>query len=267
MRKKDTLYIVMPAYNEEENIKDVVLSWYPKLELASDDSKLVVADSGSSDKTHEILLEMKEQYPKIEILEDTDRQHGPKVIALYDYAIKNNADYIFQTDSDGQTKPEQFDRFWDMREQYAAIIGNRNRREDGKSRAFVEKVVCMMLKMYFGVKVPDANAPFRLMKSNAVKKYLYNMEPDFNLPNIMMTTFLVYYGENVKFKPISFRPRQKGVNSINIKKIIKIGWKAQKDFREFRKKMRVEEQNGDAVEVVEKCECEIVEVDEEKNGE
>ena len=85
---------------------------------------------------------------------------------------KNGAGYIFQTDSDGQTKPEQFDRFWDIREQYDAVIGHRTRREDGRSRAFVEKVVCMMLKMYFSVKVPDANAPFRLMKADVVKKYL-----------------------------------------------------------------------------------------------
>lgn len=240
MAKNNTLYIVMPAYNEEENIGDVVASWYPKLELAGANSRLVVADSGSSDKTHEILVEMKNEYPQLEILEGTDRQHGPKVIALYDYAIKNGADYIFQTDSDGQTKPEQFDRFWDIREQYDAVIGHRTRREDGRSRAFVEKVVCMMLKMYFGVKVPDANAPFRLMKADVVKKYLYNMEPDFNLPNIMMTTFFVYYGENVKFKPIAFKPREKGTNSINIKKIIKIGWKVQKDFRKFKKKMAEE---------------------------
>lgn len=88
MVKNNTLYIVMPAYNEEENIRDVVASWYPKLELAGANSRLVVADSGSSDKTHEILVEMKNEYPQLEILEETDRQHGPKVIALYDYAIK-----------------------------------------------------------------------------------------------------------------------------------------------------------------------------------
>lgn len=104
MAKNNTLYIVMPAYNEEENIRDVVTSWYPKLELAGANSRLVVADSGSSDKTHEILVEMKNEYPQLEILEGTDRQHGPKVIALYDYAIKNGADYIFQTDSDGPDK-------------------------------------------------------------------------------------------------------------------------------------------------------------------
>lgn len=98
----DSLYIVMPAYNEEENIESVVKQWYPILDGKSENSRLVVADSGSTDHTHEILLKLKtEKYPRLEILATTNQYHGPKVIALYDYAIKNNVDYIFQTDSDG----------------------------------------------------------------------------------------------------------------------------------------------------------------------
>ena len=169
----ETLYIVMPAYNEEENIKAVVEQWYPILDGKADDSRLVIADSGSTDKTHEILMGLqKSKYPKMEILSDTNQYHGPKVIALYDYAIKNNADYIFQTDSDGQTTPEEFVDFWDERNKYNGIFGNRTVRCDGKDRAFVETVVCFLLRLYFGVKIPDANAPFRLMKADVLKKYL-----------------------------------------------------------------------------------------------
>ena len=78
----DTLYIVMPAYNEEENIEAVVADWYPILEGKSEASRLVIADSGSSDRTHEILENLKTTHPQLEILADTDRYHGPKVIAL-----------------------------------------------------------------------------------------------------------------------------------------------------------------------------------------
>lgn len=182
----DILYVVMPAYNEESNIENVVLSWYKVLEGKSEKSRLVVADSGSTDKTSEKLLELQKTYPHLQILSDTIKFHGPKVIALYDYAIKNGADYIFQTDSDGQTNPDEFVAFWELRNQYDGIFGNRTVRGDGKNRAFVEKVVCFLLKMYFGVKVPDANAPFRLMKAEVVKKYLYRMSVDYNLPNIML---------------------------------------------------------------------------------
>jgi hypothetical protein len=39
----------------------------------------------------------------------------------------------------------------------------------------------------------------------------------------------------VKYLPITFRPRQGGVNSINLKKIAKIGQKAVKDFIQINK--------------------------------
>ena len=235
----ETLYIVMPAYNEEANIKAVVEEWYPILEGKSDKSRLVVADSGSRDRTHEILMDLKNTaFPKLEILSATNQYHGPKVIALYDYAIKNGADYIFQTDSDGQTNPGEFEFFWNNRHSYDAVIGNRTVRQDGKDRAFVENVVCFLLSAYFGVKVPDANAPFRLMKTSLVSKYIDRFEPDYNIPNIMFTTFFAFYGEKILFKEISFKPRQGGENSINLAKITKIGIKACSDFRKFKKQMK-----------------------------
>ena len=227
----------MPAYNEEANIEKTVKSWYCKLDGKDEASRLVIADSGSSDDTHRILLKLQKQFPKLIILEHTEKQHGPKVIALYDYAIKNHIDYIFQTDSDGQTNPDEFEQFWKLRKKYDGIFGYRPVRGDGRIRAFVEKVVCALLRLYFGVKVPDANAPFRLMKTEVVAKYLYNMKPDYNLPNIMMTAYFVYYHEKCRFIPISFKPRQGGKNSVNIVKIIKIGWNALKDFRELRQEM------------------------------
>lgn len=234
----DSLFIVMPAYNEEENIENVVKQWYPILEGKSENSRLVIADSGSSDKTHEILQRMKNKYTQLEILSDTEKQHGPKVIALYNYAIKQDVDYVFQTDSDGQTNPDEFTEFWEMRKEYDAVLGQRTVRGDGKSRAFVEHVVCFLLRLYFGVKVPDANAPFRLMNVGVVKKYINRLPKDYNVPNIMMTTYFAYYKERLVFKEISFKPRQGGVNSINIPKIIKIGWKALGDFRIFKKGMK-----------------------------
>ena len=235
----DTLYIVMPAYNEEKNIESVVRSWYPVLKGKSESSRLVIADSGSRDRTHEILEQLRSgEFPQLEILHTDNQYHGPKVIALYKYAIANGADYIFQTDSDGQTDPEEFGAFWKARRKYAGIFGNRKVRGDGKDRAFVEKVVCALVLLYFGVKIPDANAPFRLMRSGLVRKYIDRLPKDFNLPNIMFTTYFVYYKHKVLFLPISFKPRRKGKNSINPKKIIKIGWKAVGDFIRLRKDMK-----------------------------
>lgn len=231
----DNLYIVMPAYNEEENIKEVVTSWYKVLDGKGEKSKLVVADSGSKDRTHDFLIELKKDYPKIEIIENTITTHGPKLIALYKYAIENDADYIFQTDSDGQTNPDEFNDFWNDRNKFDVILGNRVVRGDGFVRKIVENVVCFLLRVYYGVKVKDANAPFRLMEKNVLKKYIYNFSEDYNLPNIILTAFFVYNNEKWTSKVITFKPRKKGVNSINIPKIFKIGVKALSDFSYFKK--------------------------------
>ena len=70
----------MQAYNEEENIEQVIKAWYPLIdeEDRADTSRLVVADSGSSDRTHEILMELQKNYPKLQILVDTENSMDQK---------------------------------------------------------------------------------------------------------------------------------------------------------------------------------------------
>ena len=181
---------------------------------------------------------MRGNQPLLQPLTKKNGGHGPTLIYGYRYAIKNQADYIFQTDSDGQTLPEEFEDFWEKRKVYNAVVGNRHDRQDGASRKFVENTLRFILKLVFGVSVPDANAPFRLMKRELVEKYIRKMPKDFNLPNVMLTTYFVYYKEKILFSRVTFRPRQGGKNSINIKKIVKIGWKALGDFRMLKKQMK-----------------------------
>lgn len=212
----------MPAYNEEDSIEAVVRQWMPVLEGKSSRSKMVIADSGSTDSTHEILLDLQREFPQLDIKSDTGKQHGPKLMSLYSYSIEQGSDYIFQTDSDGQTNPEEFDAFWKAREEWDAVLGNRTVREDGKSRAFVEYIVCLLLKLYFGIKVPDANAPFRLMRTEVVAKYLHKLPMDYDLPNIMLTTYFSYYKEKIEFKEISFKNRAGGLILLIFLKLYKL---------------------------------------------
>ena len=236
---KDVLYIVMPAYNEGENILETLDAWYPviKKHSAGGKSRLIIVDDGSKDDTYKIMKEYAKKHPLFVPLTKKNGGHGPAVLFAYNYAIRKKAEWIFQTDSDGQTNPAEFEGFWKDRKKYDAIFGHRNERGDGKQRAFVEKVVCRLVKHYFGVKVPDANAPFRLMKAELLSKYVKKLDPNYNLPNIMITTYFVYYKNKVKFQKITFKPRGKGVNSINVKKIVKIGRDSLKDFRKLKKEL------------------------------
>lgn len=232
-----SLYIVVPAYNESANIEKLIDDWYPIIENhdGNGKSRLVIINDGSKDNTYEVVCEYAKTRPLLQPLTKPNGGHGPTLLFGYRYSIENNADYIFQTDSDGQTDPAEFEQFWNLKNEYDAIIGSRSARQDGWSRKFVETVLLLILRMTFGVKIPDSNAPFRLMKRELVEKYIKKMPEDFNLPNVMLTTFFAYFHEKVKFIEISFKPRQGGTNSINIKKIIRIGWKALGDFRMLKK--------------------------------
>ena len=236
---KDILYIVMPAYNEEANIERTVSEWYPIIEKHGGEgkSRLVIFNDGSRDNTFEKGKALMEKYPQFEMIDKANSGHGPTVIKAYKYAISQGADFVFQTDSDGQTNPEEFEAFWQDRENNDAIIGVRLQRGDGKDRAFVERVVCLLLRIYFGVKVKDANAPFRLMRATELEKYLSKLPEDYNIPNIMLTTYFTFYKSRVSFKEISFKPRNAGTNSMTVKKIIAIGWKALGDFHNLKKAM------------------------------
>lgn len=237
----DKLYIVIPAYNEEENIEVVAREWHEVVERIGNGSKLVIINDGSKDHTLEKLKQLELELQELEVLDKENGGHGDTILYGYQYALSKKADYIFQTDSDGQTLPSEFWGFWEKRKDYAAIIGHRNTREDGIARIFVTKVLKLVLFLIFGLKIPDANTPFRLMNYEILAHY-YSMIPrHFNLSNVMLTVLFMKNGEKVKFEPITFRPRQGGVNSINLRKISKIGMQAIKDFSRIKKELRIQE--------------------------
>jgi glycosyltransferase involved in cell wall biosynthesis len=237
----DKLYIVIPAYNEEENIEAVTREWHDVVSKINKQSRIVIIDDGSKDRTYKILAELAQGMPQLIALTKANSGHGATVLYGYRYALEKGVDYVFQTDSDRQTAPEEFWQFWELRQEYVAIIGWRSKREDGFSRVFVTKVLRFVLQCVFGLDIPDANTPFRLINMETLIKYLPFIPPNFNLSNVMLTVCFARYKENVKFIPITFKQRQGGVNSINFRKIVKIGIKAVKDFNQIKKGLDVNE--------------------------
>lgn len=232
----DRLFIVMPAYNEVENIEEVVKEWHlvaERINADGNECRIVIANDGSKDCTWEILEGLKDKYCFLEPINKPNSGHGATVLYLYRYAIQAGADYVFQTDSDGQTRPEEFTQMWENREKSDFHIGTREGRQDGVSRVFVSKTLKLIVRIMFGVWVKDANTPFRLMKADKLEEVMKMVPEDFFLANVAISAIVVKRKESIIWYPITFRPRQGGVNSINMKRIIKIGLKALGDFRKI----------------------------------
>lgn len=233
----DKLFIVIPAYNEEENIKSVIDEWYDVVDKFGDDSRLLIVNDGSKDSTYELMTEYAKDKPKFIPVTKENSGHGGTILYGYKYALENGADYVFQTDSDGQTLPSEFPQFWAEKENYDMVIGYRNHREDGFSRIVVTKVLKLVIKLCFGETVTDANTPYRLMNAKTLAEEIKFVPDNFFLSNVLLSVLFKKHDRKMKFIPITFRPRQGGVNSINIKRIIKIGKQSLKDFKELNKKI------------------------------
>ena len=228
------IYFVMPAYNEAENIEKTVNQWHAVVDKimrgGKDTAKLVVANDGSTDNTFSILQGLKEIYPFLIPIDRQNTGHGATVLFLYRYAIEDNCDFIFQTDSDGQTNPDEFWELWNNREKYDFLIGARNKRKDGIGRVIVTKVLRLVVWVVFHTWVIDSNAPFRLMRMDKLKVILDLIPQDFFLCNVAIAAIAKKLNYKIAWYDISFKPRQGGVNSINMKRIFMIGWKALGDL-------------------------------------
>lgn len=238
----DKLWLVIPAYNEEENIADVIDAWYPVVEKIGPDSRLVVIDDGSKDGTFAAVRACSEQRPQLVPLTKPNGGHGDAVLFAYNYAVNALEDdpdaYVFQTDSDGQTLAEEFKAFWDARRDFDLVIGHRKGRKDGFSRVVVTKVLKLVVRLCFGVTATDANTPFRLMKAKTLAENLKFVPAHFFLANVLLTVIYTRKKQRIKYIPITFRPRQGGVNSINLRKIFFLGIRALREFRAVNRSFR-----------------------------
>ena len=230
----------MPAYNEAKNIEETIRQWYPVVARLSQEAeaKLVIANDGSKDDTFAIMQGLKGRYPLLEPLNKPNSGHGATVLYLYRHAIAQGADYVFQTDSDGQTDPDEFWQMWEHRRDYDIQIGVRKGRQDGLNRVFVSKTLRLIVWLMFHEWVTDANTPFRLMKAERLQPIMDVIPHDYFLCNVAISAISKKWGYRIGWYPITFKPRQAGVNSINMKRIVKIGWKALGDFWTINKNLR-----------------------------
>lgn len=240
----EKFYFVMPAYNESENIVETVKQWYPVVNKINNmegcQAILAIANDGSKDNTYQVMVDMKDggAYPLFEPLDKANGGHGQTVLFLYRHALAHGADYVFQTDSDGQTDPNEFWWMFEHRHEYDFQIGYRKGRQDGISRVFVTKTLRFVVWLMFHEWVTDANTPFRLMQKDKLKAIMDVIPQDYFLCNVAISSIAVKWHYKIKFYQISFKPRQGGVNSINMKRIIGIGWKALGDFRKINSNLK-----------------------------
>ena len=92
------LVLVMPAYNEEEDIANVVKQWIEVLRnvVGPDKFKMLVIDDGSQDKTFEILKQLERDIPELIVDTHSNRGHGPTMLKVIVRLLKWEPDGLLR---------------------------------------------------------------------------------------------------------------------------------------------------------------------------
>lgn len=122
------LSIVIPAYNEENNLKNRVLEDVKNfLDKTTFDYEVIVVDDGSSDDTKEILSKFISENNKFQLIQNS---HGGKANAVMTGMLAATGDMVLFTDMDQATPLNQIEKFIPKFESgYDIVIGSRSGRK------------------------------------------------------------------------------------------------------------------------------------------
>ncbi len=167
---KPYLSVVMPAYNEEYNLRTGVLdSVYDYLSDQDYSWEIVFVNDGSSDKTLEIARSFSEKHQNFRVL---DESHKGKAGTLVAGILEAKGEIILFTDTDQATPIDQIEKFFSkFKEGNDIVIGSRSGREGAplirKAMAYGFAVLrTVILRLPY----KDTQCGFKAFKSTAAKK-------------------------------------------------------------------------------------------------
>ncbi|HIA52637.1 MAG TPA: glycosyltransferase family 2 protein [Candidatus Melainabacteria bacterium] len=230
------LALVIPVYNEEGTVKDVIDEWYSMLLGQQIDFNLFVLNDGSTDGTRADLDEMQAKLPLLKVIHKENSGHGQTCIAGYRAAIDSGAVWIMQIDSDGQCETKYFPEFWKAREQGVAVMGFRVNRDDGLDRTLISRVLTFTIFLLSSVYVKDSNVPYRLMHRIDLAEVISKVPPTFYLANVLVS--LIYQKRfRIKWLSIGFRERPTGKPKANHARMLELAFDLMKDIVAIRSKI------------------------------
>lgn len=199
--------IVIPCFNEEQTVLALIDVCSHEIVSRLPGSEIIVVDDASTDNTALILKESTARTPSLRVItHPSNKGHGAALLTGYSSA---KAEYVFQTDSDGQSDPRDFWKLYRLKDEADLCLGVRAGRKDPLSRRLLSGMVRLAAFVFFRVEVRDANCPFRLMRRGFLSEALRHIDPDTLAPNILISIYAARQ-KGLKETEIAHFPRPKG---------------------------------------------------------
>lgn len=223
------LWVVMPVYNEEAAVNQVVNEWLPALRRCYPDFLFLCLNDGSKDSTLTILNSIAAREEEFRVLDKPNSGHGQTCVLGYRIAVEEKADWVLQIDSDAQCDPLYLDAFVAQSANSKVVYGLRKSRDDGWQRICISRIVTLFTFAATGVWVKDCNVPYRLMHRSCLENIVGLVPGDFHLANVFVAVLQQkYFG--ISWVPIHFRKRI-GTPSVKSFSFVKHGIKLYRQLR------------------------------------
>jgi len=214
--RKD-LSLVIPLYNEAENIGFSIEALIETLNRNDVNYELVLVDNGSLDSTNTLIKTIADKEKRVKVVEIKKNQG-------YGWGIMNGlrqaeGEFIGYMCGDGQVKTE--DVMATIKEaqskKYDLVKVHRIYRHDGLKRKLITFIYNIMMQLFFKIGTWDVNGTPKIFRRDLLDKFDIKSREWFIDAEIMIKTRMLKL--KMSEVPISFFPRSKGKSNINISAI------------------------------------------------
>nr|WP_330404078.1 glycosyltransferase family 2 protein [Lachnospira multipara] len=208
--------IIIPAYNESENIKDTV----ENIKANAPDFDYVVINDCSTDNTLDILKDNNYNYVSLPI----NLGIGGAVQTGYKYAMEHDYDVAVQVDGDGQHDPVFLNYMAEYLKEHELdmVIGSRFIDKEGFQSSFTRRMgivyFTVLIRILTGKKITDPTSGLRMAGKKVIALFADSYPVDYPEPETAVTA--INNGMKIEEIPVIMKERQGGVSSITLKKSV-----------------------------------------------
>lgn len=210
MENPVSISIVMPAYNEKDNIEEAVSSSLKVLRDLSDDYEIIIVDDGSIDGTGQILDTMAKQIPALRVIHhDKNYKFGR---TIRDGIAAARKDLVFLTDSDNPIDMEDMKKAIPLMKEYDFVNGRRLTREPSVKRIIYTAVYNRMIQAIFRLNVGDVNFSYKMIKRDLLQRL--DLRSDGSFIDAEMLIEAKRLGARIREINIMYYPRVVGESTL-----------------------------------------------------
>jgi dolichol-phosphate mannosyltransferase len=214
--------VVIPARNEEGSLPTTLEHLHLEFNLNSVPHEIVVVDDGSSDRTWEVLGELKNKIPTLRPVRNSGSHGFGRAITCGFHHSTGDAVVIMMADESDDARDAV--RYWKLlNEGWDCVFGSRFIKGGGtidypKFKLFVNRVANLLIRVIFRIPLNDTTNAFKAYRRSVIQGCEPLIAPHFNL-TVEIPLKAIVRGYSWTVVPITWRNRRFGEAKLKIKEM------------------------------------------------